>query len=103
MINKLKIILLLLTLLPGVALAGSCGGFVLFAGYGLDYGPDNYEKHEDMNGERYRDREQGIYGLEYNWRFVRVQLLYHSSSLDNGESSSYGDLNMRSILFKYDF
>lgn len=100
MIKRFLIILLLL--LPGYTWAGSCGGFVAFAGYGLDYGPTDYKKEKDFNYQRYRDRNQIVYGLEYNWEYFRSQFM-HSSSADNGNRASFGDMSQANILFKIDF
>lgn len=99
---KTKIIIFLLLLLPGGALAGSCGGFVLFAGYGYDNGPFHYKKDRDMQGDKLKSYDQFIYGIEYNFKYIRFQY-EHGSDWRNSDRSSFGDSNELKALFKLNF
>lgn len=87
---------LLLSLLCFNATAGEV---VIFAGVGYEHGSVNYE---DDTGAQFRDKYQGVFGINYETEHFIAQY-YHSSGLDNYQKSSWGDTNQVNLLLVHRF
>ncbi len=86
-----------LPLLAGLLFSSNISALELFIGIGYEHGAFDYK---DPTGAQYRDKHQGVFGMNLDIKDFRIQL-YHSSSLDNRGASSFGDTNQLNILYTY--